>query len=125
MKIQPFYKYSSTFLNGLAIIQTNDGFGIITPAGKEVVEVRWKNIERLSTGNYRIVDWDEKVGLCDINGRFIVRPNYESIEDTENELLIVSKNGLKGILDYQGFTKLPLEYSELKIKGEYLILQKD
>ncbi|MAE85207.1 MAG: hypothetical protein CMB80_20905 [Flammeovirgaceae bacterium] len=125
LKIQPFYKYSSTFLNGLAIIQTNDGFGIITPAGKEVVEVRWKNIERLSTGNYRIVDWDEKVGLCDINGRFIVRPNYESIEDTENELLIVSKNGLKGILDYQGFTKLPLEYSELKIKGEYLILQKD
>ena len=124
LKIQPFYRYSSTFVNDLAIIQSEDNYGIITPAGKEIVEVIWKNIERLSTGNYKIEDWDQRSGLCDINGRFIIRPNYDTIIDTNQELIIASKNGLKGIMDYQGYTKLPFEYSDVKIKGEYLILQK-
>ena len=73
---------------------------------------------------YKIEDWDQKSGLCDINGRFIIRPNYDTIIDTNQELIIASKNGLKGIMDYQGYTKLPFEYSDVKIKGEYLILQK-
>lgn len=123
LRIQPFYRYSSTFVNDLAIVQTGDDFGLITPSGKEVVEVRWKSIERLPTGNYIVMDWDNKVGLCDINGRFIVRPNFDSIVDTDKELLIVSKNGVKGILDYNGYTKLPFEYVHIKVIGEYLLMQ--
>lgn len=124
LRIQPFYRYSSTFVNDLAIIQSGEDFGIITPSGKEIVEVSWKNIKRLPTGNYQIKDWDDKYGLCDVNGRFIVRPNYETIEDTNKELIVASKNGRMGILDYQGYTKLPFDYSDVKIIGEYLILQK-
>lgn len=125
LQIQPFYRYSSTFKNDLAIIQTGEDFGIITPTGKEVVEVSWKYIQRLKTDNYKIIDWDGKVGICDVNGRFIVRPNYSAVEDTDKELLIVTQNGKKGIIDYRGYSKLPFEYNDIQIKGEYLLLNKN
>lgn len=124
LQIQPFYRYSSTFKNGLAIIQTGEDYGIITPSGKEVVDVKWKQIERLPTDNYKVIDWDNKVGICDVNGRFIVRPNYTEVVDTDRELLIVTSNGAKGLIDYQGYTKLPFDYNQIEIKGDYLLLQK-
>ncbi len=124
LRIQPFYRYSSTFVNNLAIVQSGEEFGVITPEGEEVVEVKWKKIERLPTGNYKVMDWDDKVGLCDIDGRFIVQPNYQTIEDTDKQLIIASKNGRKGVLDYQGYIKLSFDYREIKIAGEYLIFQK-
>ncbi|RED99738.1 WG repeat protein [Marinoscillum furvescens DSM 4134] len=123
LRIQPFYLSSSVYKNGLAIVQVSEGYGLITRQGEEVVATRWKYIERLGTGNYRVTDWDGKVGLVDVNGRFIVRPNYDSLEDTPKELIIASRAGQKGVLDYKGFTRVPFDYTDIQIKGDYLLLR--
>lgn len=125
LTIQPFYRYSSVFKNGLAIIQSGEKYGIITPTGDEIVSVDWKNIERLPTGNYRITDWDNKVGLVNATGRFVLRPNYDRLEDTEKSLIIGSKNGKKGVINYDGYTKVPFQYSDIQIQGDYLLLLKE
>lgn len=121
--VQPYYRYSSTFSNGLAVVQSGNQYGIIDQKGEEVVSASWKLIERLHTGNYRITDWDGKVGLADASGRFVVRPNYEQVQDTIQELIIASRSGKKGVLDYTGYTKVPFEYLDIKISGDYLLLR--
>lgn len=125
LRIQPFYKSSSVFKNGLAIVQIDDGYGLITKQGEEVVATRWKYIERLATGNYRITDWDGKIGLVDQNGKFVVRPNYDGLRDSHKELIIANSAGRVGVLDYKGFTKVPFEYGDIQVKGDYLLLRKD
>lgn len=122
--IQPFYRYSSVFDHGLAVIQSGEHFGIINQEGEEVIAPAWKYIERLATGNYRITDWDLKMGLVDANGKFIVRPNYGSIDDTDQALIIAGRSGKKGVLDYSGFTKVPFDYQQIQIVGDYLLLRK-
>lgn len=123
--IQPHYKYSSTFENALAIVQVGKNFGLINRKGEETMDVKWKHIERLPTGNYLITDWDDKKGLADARGNFILRPNFDELEDTQQSLVIATKAGKKGVLDYQGFTKVSLVYDEVKIEGEYLLLLKN
>lgn len=123
--IQPYYKYSSTFQNGYAIVQIGKNFGLIDRTGKEVIGPEWKRIDRLSTGNYLVTDWDDKVGLANSEGIFIVRPAFDEIQDTDRELVIASRSGKKGVLDYKGFTRVSLIYDEVMIQGDYLLLLKN
>lgn len=122
--IQPFYQNSSTFLNGLAIVKYNNQFGLINKKGEEVVQIQWKKIERLKTGNYKVTDWDGKVGLVNTVGRFVIRPNFNQIEDTDKQLIIVTNGSKKGVLDYAGLTKVPFEYSTIQVQGDYLLMRK-
>jgi len=122
--IQPFYQYSSTFQNGLAIVQIDDLYGLLDKNGKEVIQIKWAKIDRLSTGNYLVKSSEGKVGIANEQGRFLLRPNYEAITDTAKQLLIVNRAGKVGIMDYSGLQQIPFEYSEIKIEGEYILLKK-
>lgn len=120
--IQPFYKNSSTFSHNLAIVQMDANYGLINKAGKAIIKPAWKNIERLPSGNYLITDHNGHKGLADINGRFVVRPSYDAIEDTDQKLFIATKGGKKGVLDYAGFKKVDFLYQDIRIQGDYMIL---
>lgn len=122
--IQPFYQSSSVFENGLAIIQIDDLYGLIDKKGQEIIQPKWKFIERLATGNYRVIDAEDNVGIANVQGRFMLRPNYQSITDTFKDLLIVNRMGKFGVLDYTGLTKIPFEYDEIQIVGDYVLLRK-
>ncbi len=122
--IQPYYSYSSTFSNGLAIIQTDGQYGIINLSGEELVQPTWSFIERLNTGNYRLRDETQKYALANQTGRFILRANFDSLEDSGKGLIVSEQFGKKGVLDYSGLTKIPFEYKDIKINGDYLILRK-
>jgi len=123
--IQPFYKSSSVFVNDRAIIQVDDQYGLIDKKGKEIILPTWKYVERLTTGNYRITDWQDQVGLADQTGRILIRPNFQSITDSDQSLIIADRNGKIGVMDYTGLTKVPFEYAEIKIVGDYLLLRKE
>lgn len=123
--IQPYYQHAATFSQNLCVIQTNDRFGIISQEGEEIVQSAWKHIERLPTGNYRLTDWDGKQGLVNAEGRIVLQPSFELLQDTEAQLVIATQNGRQGVLDYQGNLKVPFEYAEIQIAADYLLLRKD
>lgn len=122
--IQPFYGNSSTFKNDLAIVQNGQNYGLINKKGDEIIKPVWKAIERLPTGSYVITDWDDKKGIANENGRFIVRPTYEDIADTNQRLFIATREGKKGVLNYSGMKTVNFEYEDIKIVGDYMLLRK-
>mgnify|MGYP000283031701 CR=1 FL=1 len=122
--IQPFYQYSSTFQEGLAIVQIDDLYGLLDKSGKEIIQIKWKKIERLATGNYLVIDENGKEGIANEHGRFLLRPNYNKITDTTKDLLIVNRSGKIGVMDYTGLQQIPFDYSEIKIEGDYILIRK-
>lgn len=122
--IQPFYDSSGNFLHDLAIVRSGGKYGLIDKNGNEIIQPAWKHIERLPTGNYLITDQTDKVGLANQDGRFLIRPAYDHLKDTDQALIIATRAGKKGVLDYSGLTRLPFNYAEVKISGEYMLLLK-
>jgi hypothetical protein len=122
--IQPHFEEVSSFQSGLAVAEEKGLFGLIDRNGEIQVSFKWKNIERLSTGNYLLTGLEGNQGLADAKGKIILRPNYQSIQDTELGSVVVKKGQFKGVLDYNGYTITPFEYEEIKILGDYLLLLK-
>ncbi|MEQ8239357.1 MAG: WG repeat-containing protein [Cyclobacteriaceae bacterium] len=122
--IQPHFEEVSSFQSGLAIAEEQGRFGLIDREGEIRVSFKWKNIERLATGNYLLTDLEGSQGLADATGKIILRPNYETIEDTSLGNVVVQNGQFKGVLDYNGYTIIPFEYEEIKVLGDYLLLLK-
>jgi hypothetical protein len=121
--IQPYYQYSSTFEKGLAIIATKEGYGLIDKNGIEVIATNWTSISRLSTGNYLLLDRDNKYGLANTSGKILLGPNYDRLVDTDKGLIIANRYGKVGVLDYGGKTQLPFKYDDVRITGDYYLLK--
>lgn len=121
LAIQPYYFSVEPFIDDLCIVKTGQGMGLIDTSGHEVIASEWSLIERLSSGNYRISK-NGKVGLVAADGRFLLRPAFESLEDF-NGKVIVTKDNKYGLLDYQGNQLFKLEHKEIKISGSHTLLK--
>lgn len=123
LRVQPYYEEVSSFNNGLAVVKENNRFGLIDTNGREIVKVESPLIERTVTGNYLIKTEGGLVGLTNENGSYILRPNFEFIQDLPNEI-IVKANGKMGVLDYEGVQKFKISYSEIRSEKEFLLLKR-
>lgn len=120
--IQPYYDKSSSFQDGLAIVESDNLAGIIDLKGEVIVALAFASVERLSTWNYLIKDQSERYGLVDHDGKFIIRPSYQYLEDT-GQGIIVMHNNLWGYLDYDGHQVFKLTYSFIEVVENYLLLK--
>lgn len=123
LKVQPHYENVSSFRSGLAIVKENERFGLINKEGQEVLAVIYPWIERSINGNYLITNDQEKIGLADENGSFVLTPNYTHLVDLKQAVLI-KENGKMGVLDYQGNQKFSTSYSDIKVQKGFLLLRK-
>lgn len=113
--IQPYYEDVTHFQEGISIVRVADKYGMINTKGEEVLELIWKSIRRLSTGNYLVEDIEGYTGLADQFGRFILRPRYDSLEDYGDRVL-VSKNQAWGVLNYSGEQIFKISHKEIQIR---------
>lgn len=122
IQIQPYYEMVTPFLKGKSIVSLSDKFGLIGTSGEEVLEVKWKSIHRLPTGNYLVRDFSDRMGLVDEDGSFILRPAYAHLEDFGGRILVV-KNDKWGILDYSGQEVIKVNHEEVKVTGNYTMVR--
>jgi hypothetical protein len=120
--IQPYYDHVSAFHDGLAIVKSKNLSGIINKSGELVVEISFREIKRLSSGNYSVLDQNGRFGLINSNGSFLIRPSYEILDDTSLGI-IVMRNNKWGLLDYNGNQLFKLEFSFLKVVENFVLLK--
>jgi len=123
LKVQPHYEEVSSFRKGLAIVRENEYFGLINKNGEEIIAAIYQDIERSSTGNYFLTNDQGLMGLANENGSFVLRPNFTSLLDLKDAIL-VKENGKMGVLDYQGNQKFKIAYSEIIEKKGYLLFRR-
>ncbi|MEQ9466183.1 MAG: WG repeat-containing protein [Ekhidna sp.] len=122
LRIQPYYDEVEPFSDGASIVRLGNRMGLIDVNGKEVLELIWKSVYRLNSGNYIVQDMEDRVGLVDGDGSFILRPAYDHLEDC-GDRVIVSSNGTWGILDYSGQQIFKINHEEIRVIGEFIMIK--
>ncbi|SNS57791.1 WG containing repeat-containing protein [Ekhidna lutea] len=120
--VQPYYDWVSSFNDEIAIVQLDGKYGLIDQRGKEVLELMWKSVFRLNSGNYIVQNMEDRVGLVDPKGRFILRPAYDNLKDF-GDRIVVSKNGIWGVLDYYGRPIFKINHEEIKVIGNLTMIK--
>lgn len=122
IKVQPYYDAVTPFFKGASIVLRNGKYGLLGRDGSEVLELIWKSVYRLSTGNYIVRNMDDQLGLVNGDGSFILRPAYDYLKDFGGRVL-VSKNEAWGILNYSGQQIFKINHERAKIVGEYTMIK--
>jgi len=95
-------------------------FALGDRSGKILTPFAWSNIASSKKSDIFIVNMpythpDNKAGLINANGKIILDTLYESIEALETgRHLIVKRNGLYGICNYDGKIVLPIEFYQIE-----------
>ncbi|NQZ76584.1 MAG: WG repeat-containing protein, partial [Ekhidna sp.] len=122
LKVQPYYDEVSNFSGAIATAKRDGSFGLINKNGKEVIGFGWHLIRRLASGNYLVRNGNDAFGLVDDSGTFILRPAYDTLEDTGNEVL-VSKNGKWSILEYTGQPRFETSFEKIISLDNLLLIK--
>ena len=104
-------------------------FGYINFKGKQILDVRYNQIERIQNANknedtYLVAIENGKAGFYK-NNKNIIKHEYEDIfYDYNNDCLILQKNSKQGITDLSGNTVIDIQYDNIFTSGKYVNAQK-
>jgi len=122
IQVQPYYDSVTPFEDGASIVLQGANYGLIDVKGNEVLELIWKSVYRLNSGNYIVQDWDNRFGLVNGDGSFRLRPAYDYLEDFGDRVL-VSKTGAWGVMNYSGQQIFKINHEDVKIVGHYTMIK--
>jgi hypothetical protein len=76
--IEPEYKYTDCFSEGLALVQINDRVGFIDITGKWVIPPKYFSANKFSEGLacVSMSESDNKAGFIDKKGTWVIKPKY-------------------------------------------------
>ncbi|MFY0689518.1 MAG: WG repeat-containing protein [Cyclobacteriaceae bacterium] len=121
--IQPLYDDISTFDNGVAIFEKEGKFGLINHEGTVLLNPEFSTITHKGGSGYIFTDFSGMVGATDQTGSIVLQPNYKYIYETPNQLLIVQRGEKFGVMDLKGYTKVPFQYANIKVVGDYFVMK--
>lgn len=85
------YDKATDFENGRAVVTKKGTVSLLDKTGKSVLSCKDCNISAF--GAYYLVETDDKIGLVDTNGNYMLQPLYESIERLKGPWLVARKAG--------------------------------
>lgn len=90
-----------------------------TPRGYDSV------VASLNAGVFRVFR-DDKVGLCNLEGKEILAPTFDAIYDFYNGVAVVLQNGHQGAIDASGHVIVPVVYDDLwNFLGDTALARRD
>lgn len=114
LKVQPYYDEVAPFNQGMAVVKQIEKYGLIDKEGREVLGVKWKFIERLPTGNYILINFENQCGLANAKGNILLRPAFDQLEDLGNRVIVSSKER-RSLIDYSGRQVFRINYKDIKV----------
>lgn len=122
--VQPYYVNVSDFSNGVAKAQTGSKWSFVTCKG-EKLDNAYDDIREGENEKWIIIR-NKKTGLADKNGKELLAPRYEALQDLENGMVIVKKGEKWGVVDYKENFVFPIvfDYVTFNRKEELFLFMK-
>lgn len=108
------------FSNGLAVVRTKGGYGVINRLGEFVIAPEWDQIDReaFDNGEYLQVMKDEQYGIMDVSGKLISEPQWDEIAfRVERDSYSTSRQPDEGLY--------PIEYFQVRKNDVWGLLYLD
>ena len=117
LMVQPHFNCAYPFRGNAAIVKKGSHYGMVNTQGQLVVPVVYERIVSTAANRYLIYLNDPQrgslVGLVSEEGKPLIYPKYESIQDLNNGYVIAGRNGKYGLLTVEGRTTIPIVHKEL------------
>lgn len=106
---------------GLVVVGNDNLYGVIDLAqkGKEILSVKYENLEFIQNSQEFFMSADSTVGLLDRNGKTIIKPmEYDEISvlDEVKQLYLVKKDDKYGVLNRNGDIIVHVDYERIGLK---------
>ena len=104
------------------VIGKDNKYGVVdlSQKGKEVLSIKYENLEFIQNTEEFFMSAGTTVGLLDKNGKTIIKPmEYDdiSILDEVKQLYLVKKDGKYGVLNRNGDIIVHVDYDEIGLKN--------
>ncbi len=129
--IEPEYSRAYNFIDGKALVQKDDeNFKIIDKNNKLVREIDYKEVgQSKKDGIYLFKGENDLYGLLDHKGDIIIENKFTSIEDIEEDYILVNMSKGKekeyGIVNKKGDYIIEAKYKDIKLLGQDLFALSD
>ena len=127
--IPPQYYLAYEFAEGLAGVgKVSPGFqlrfGFINETGREVIALKYLNVDQFSEGLAAFKASNNKVGYIDKTGKEVIAAKYDFANKFCNGLAAVVINKKCGYIDKTGKVVIPLIYeTAFDLKADYAVVQ--
>ena len=113
---EPKYDYIKDFECGCAAVMVGNKVGFIDENCNEICPIKYTCTRANSCIEVMPLQDGEKFGWFDRKSRYLCEPKYEENLDWKinNEFIVVTLNGKKGVMKSNGIEVAPLQYDEIK-----------
>lgn len=122
--IQPIYEAAMSFDQGVAVVKKAGNYGLIGTDGQEILQCEFEKIMHQPGRGYIFKSSEGSWGAANAKGETILTPNYQMIKEATNGLLMVNRSGKWGIIDQDGFARVPYDYEEIYQYQDYFLMRK-
>jgi len=120
------YGLAGTVFDGKALVSELDSDGyarIIDTSGKTLVDLsQYINVSQLENGLLTFANYNAKVGLMDMNGKVIIQPAYDNIDEFIDGFAVVSKSddskNKTGVIKENGDIVIPVKAQNIQNFGK-------
>jgi len=114
--VQPYYKESKDFRNGFAPVKNNSNKWIfIDKSGKALSSNQYDDFWEVKNQKYIVVK-KNKQGITYSDGKEILSPKYEAIEELSDNYLKIKKDGKFGVMDYEENIIFYYQYDDIRFE---------
>ncbi len=96
-------------------IDENIRFGFINQKDELILPFDYYSASKVTNNIFAFKNLDQDLDLIDPNGSFLLDVKIDGVDVFTDHLLIVSKNGKKGLVDFKGDDIAPINYQEFFI----------
>ncbi|MEM6841099.1 MAG: WG repeat-containing protein [Bacteroidota bacterium] len=132
--VQPRFDHASPFKGKLAVVKKNDLLGMVNRRGEEIIPVEYNRIMPAQQSRFKLEKPREirgekipQVGLVSENGKILIHPKYDALEDLGNGYVIIRRGKRYGLVAINGRSTIPLKHDDLiydSFNDVYLALEK-
>jgi len=105
--------YADDFKENQAIVETENGFGLITKQGKFHIQPEYDELRWASDDNLIAFRKKGKWGVMKIDSTILIEASYQDIGVFENGLAYVIKDDLYGLIDIDGEYIVEPQYAQI------------
>ena len=98
-------------------VAKNGQWGAVNQQNELVLNIDYDEIMILDMGVVAVKDRELKWKLTDLNGKLKNKEEYDAIVGLGNKGIVVTKDGKKGLLDYQAKSLIDVKYDDLQYLG--------
>ncbi len=115
--IDPECSYGMQFYENRAFVKQEDKWSLIDETGAKITETMFGPYESKMPGRfkngYATVAVDGKYGVINVNGEFVISPQYEDLLELQDDKIVFKSGGKYGYMSRNGYVIIKPEYDKL------------